>query len=774
MLSNEAEIEQYLSQLSPKKPPHCCQHMEAKLCMSKDSKTMENLSRWYTYIMNTTLHSSFSPLVVPPCIDMPRTKSRLPSHPASGPPSRGSSGSRAITPHISRAQTPETRASSHEEDNARPLIPVQFSPIKQRQKAKAANQVADKHDLDIWDLPDDEIIEASFAHLKSLAYQYFNITLDCVLKDDEPSELVFIFTCKTDPDRHTAHRWGRMKTHAGTGNLQKGIKACNQLNGLAEDGSSLVPHQSDSDYIPYSESAHRAIISLQCAVNQCPFNSVKDGLYRLEVAMLRKGTVLPSPEQVGRDTRLLYREVSGILITSGIHLVLDGWTAPIIASYLGLVIIWSEQGTIYRTVLEFIRLKHKHTGEYLAKVVFDCLKRWGLTKKMFMSFFFKKGKKKSNQAIVSDDGLVSVDDHSIFVADQVVEDEDDEDDGVLEEDDGHAIFNQEAVLALHQPAIMQMQAREEPVTATPAQLRTAESIMPRVSGLARRIHDSPTLREQFDELVSKNPRLDGAKRSLNRWVATCWNSDFLCLNAHVYFRKEVEIMTGISDNNLTQYPLSADQWKIVTDLLPVLEIFKEATDLFSKAEVPLIVDAFPLLLDIRTYLVNVCEDDDDELSPVIRIAAQAAISMLNKYITLCEECEIYFITIVMCPDRKLQWFKDNGFSCAVISQLKQTVIDRWEQNYRPDLTPDSGSDSARVTNKYMKRPTAAKSTAGKLDDIHTYLKEPVIQSSTVIDSGGYMKWWNTTATSRPNLARMGMNYCSAPGSYISHTQSFLI
>ncbi|KAF5345972.1 hypothetical protein D9756_010932 [Leucocoprinus leucothites] len=612
------------------------------------------------------------------------------------PPSRGSSGSRAVTPHISRAQTPETRASSDEEDNARPLIPVQFSPVKQCQKAKAANQVADKHDLDIWDLPDDEIIKASFAHLKSLAYQHFNITLDCVLKDDEPSELVFIFTCKTNPDCHTAHHWGRMKTHAGTGNLQKSIKACNQLNGLTEDGSLLS-------------------------------------------------------------------------ITGGIHLVLDGWTAPIVVSYLGLVVIWSEQGTIYRTVLEFIRLKHKHTGEYLAKVVFDCLKCWGLTKKMFMSFFFKKGKKKLNQAIISDDGLVSVDDHSIFVADQVVEDEDDEDDGVLEEDDGHAIFNQEAVLALRQPAIMQMQAREEPVTATPAQLHTAEGIMPQVSSLACCIHDLPTLHEQFDELVSKNPRLDGAKRSLNCWVATHWNSDFLCLNAYVYFQKEVETMTGISDNNLTQYRLSADQWKIVTDLLPVLEIFKEATDLFSKAEVPLIVDAFPLLLDIQTYLVNVHEDDDDELSPVIHIAAQAAISMVNKYITLCEECEIYFIAIVMCPDRKLQWFKDNGFSCAVISQLKQTVIDQWEQNYQPDLTPDSG-----ITNKYMKKPTAAKSTAGKLDDIRTYLKEPVIQSSTVIDSGGYMKWWNTTATSRPNLARMGMNYCSAPGSYISHTQSFLI
>ncbi|KAF5348283.1 hypothetical protein D9756_010486 [Leucocoprinus leucothites] len=470
---------------------------------------------------------------------------------------------------------------------------------------------------------DDEIIEASFAHLKSLAYQHFNITLDCVLKDDEPSELVFILTCKTDPDRHTAHHQGCMKTHTGTGNLQKGIKACNWLNGLAEDGSSL----SRMGFI---------VLKLLCSEREQSFQVLKQS------------------------------------ITSGIHLVLEGWTAPIVVSYLGLVVIWSEQGTIYRTVLEFIRLKHKHTGEYLAKVVFDCLKCWGLTKKMFMSFFFKKGKKKSNQAIVSDDGLVSVDDHSTFVADQVVEVKDDEDDGVLEEDDGHAIFNQKTVLALHQPAIMQMQAREEPITAIPAQLCTAEGIMPWVSNLTHHIHDSPTLRTIMDDY----------------WI---WELSF-----------SQALLRGLI------YP--------------------------SHVESILLMD------------------DDDELLPVIHIAAQAAISMVNKYVTLCEECEIYIIAIVMCPDRKLQWFKDNGFSHAVISQLKQT----------------------RVTNKYMKKPTATKSTAGKLDDIHTYLKEPVIQSSTVIDLGGYMKWWKTTATSCPNLARMGMNYCSAPGSYISHTQSFLI
>jgi hypothetical protein len=43
-------------------------------------------------------------------------------------------------------------------------------------------------------------------------------------------------------------------------------------------------------------------------------------------------------------------------LNSTIHLVLDGWTAPIVASFLGLVVVWFHEGVIYRAVLEFIRL----------------------------------------------------------------------------------------------------------------------------------------------------------------------------------------------------------------------------------------------------------------------------------------------------------------------------------------------------------------------------------------------------------------------------------
>lgn len=38
-----------------------------------------------------------------------------------------------------------------------------------------------------------------------------------------------------------------------------------------------------------------------------------------------------------------------------IHIVMDGWTAPIVASFLGIVVVWYEDGKIHRAILEFIR-----------------------------------------------------------------------------------------------------------------------------------------------------------------------------------------------------------------------------------------------------------------------------------------------------------------------------------------------------------------------------------------------------------------------------------
>lgn len=105
--------------------------------------------------------------------------------------------------------------------------------------------------------------------------------------------------------------------------------------------------------------------------------------------MLRPGTAAHSRNTISCDLNQIYLDMSIHVknyfksLNSAIHLVLDGLTSPIVSSYLGLVVVWYQNGSIHRAILEFICLKQRHDGEYLAQVVFDCLEHFGLTELLF-------------------------------------------------------------------------------------------------------------------------------------------------------------------------------------------------------------------------------------------------------------------------------------------------------------------------------------------------------------------------------------------------------
>jgi len=137
-------------------------------------------------------------------------------------------------------------------------------------------------------------------------------------------------------------------------------------------------------------------------------------------------------------------------------------------------------------------------------------------------------------------------------------------------------------------------------------------------------------------------------------------------------------MTGVSGNKLKAYRLSEEQWNLADDVQEVLkaftffkfnhlfflilqQLFKDLTLLFSQAEVPLIVDALPMLFHLQESLKAVVldqvqdeNDEDEDVSnlstsgetpAVIRIAAHAGVLLIDKYMDLTWDCEIYVISI---------------------------------------------------------------------------------------------------------------------------------
>src|ERR1700748_779458 len=51
------------------------------------------------------------------------------------------------------------------------------------------------------------------------------------------------------------------------------------------------------------------------------------------------------------------------------------------------------------------------------------------------------------------------------------------------------------------------------------------------------------------------------------------------------------------------------------------------------------------------------------------------------------------------------------------------------------------------------------------DTISTYLTDPVIKSSAVKEAGGVVKDWDQATQHHPRVAKMGLDFCSAPGDF---------
>lgn len=152
----------------------------------------------------------------------------------------------------------------------------------------------------------------------------------------------------------------------------------------------------------------------------------------------------------------------------------------------------------------------------------------------------------------------------------------------------------------------------------------------------------------------------------------------------------------------------------------------------------------------------------------------------------------------MCPDHKLQYFKDLGWSALKIKDLKKRVTQHWKKTYmkfspsattaQPVKNPQKVGHLNSYNNiwyiawPYKSRYAEDESPRTQLgsDHIDVYLKDPPLHADTVKEAGGYIKYWYAAMSTRPSLARMGSDFCSAPGmcyllwySKISHPISYI-
>ncbi|CAE6470547.1 unnamed protein product [Rhizoctonia solani] len=97
-------------------------------------------------------------------------------------------------------------------------------------------------------------------------------------------------------------------------------------------------------------------------------------------------------------------------------------------------------------------------------------------------------------------------------------------------------------------------------------------IVPKVSGLVRRVNDSPTLENAFLEFIDKDPKLKGDMRSLERYVAARCNTILAMFDSYIHFKNVVKWLTDHPRSKLRRWALNDTQWEILEQLKLVLQV----------------------------------------------------------------------------------------------------------------------------------------------------------------------------------------------------------
>ncbi|KAJ7189229.1 hypothetical protein C8R46DRAFT_878180, partial [Mycena filopes] len=260
----------------------------------------------------------------------------------------------------------------------------------------------------------------------------------------------------------------------------------------------------------------------------------------------------------------------------------------------------------------------------------------------------------------------------------------------VQPDDSQEVHDTHVARSIRDKAIALMRTKN--VIISDAENRNALGIFPKVAGLAKKVHDSSTVAAVFDGLVNSakaRGTLQTDKTALDRRCPTRWNSDFQCLEVHALFKPVIQQLTATTDLKLKSFALTEAQWKLVDQLSLVLGIFDEMTLYFSQADTPLIADAIGALEDLLVSLKMVM--DDTEMPNVIRVAAAASKLVCEKYFNLTGECEAYSLAIVMTPNKKLNWFRERGWSDDKVKAIKDLAVSRWEESYKKFALPSSST-----------------------------------------------------------------------------------
>ncbi|KAH9470965.1 hypothetical protein Pst134EA_004875 [Puccinia striiformis f. sp. tritici] len=429
------------------------------------------------------------------------------------------------------------------------------------------------------------------------------------------------------------------------------------------------------------------LCAIWCAEAARPFSALGDQSHQ---SILHPEVVknLPSRKVVSCDIGRLYTAVQESLMellqnhTGAIYLGLDAWQSPNGYDILGTVIyrmVADDVGgyELEAMPLDFVVLKERHTGVYMADTVQLVVEKFGVQNKIcgivtdnasnnktmieaIKRFKWPRFKgtaqwrnTTTNSYLSNNDSEDSSDDElptdcqiQRFSKDEMGDDNEDEDEDVDTNSTLAADLIDDDEIELETEDVEELSGKGDDDHYTSQSCRQT---------LAK-LKKSPNSKAIFVDFC--RDKKCAKPHNIERDVKTRWNSTLVQLNS--ILRCSGAIIEWQKDKRLgppRQHHIDQSDLDLARDLAEVLQPFYEITFQVSTQGAARISQVVVFIDQVTSHLSTAVSNKEDGYPPALRNACRAGLQLTNKYYTLTDCSPLYRVAMVFHPSFKDEYFK---------------------------------------------------------------------------------------------------------------------
>ncbi|CAB5193526.1 unnamed protein product [Rhizophagus irregularis] len=286
--------------------------------------------------------------------------------------------------------------------------------------------------------------------------------------------------------------------------------------------------------------------------------------------------------------------------------------------------------------------------------------------------------------------------------------------------------------------------------------------IPKLKKLIIKINSSPQRRGRFLQHIKIFPELTSLNLILD--VKTRWNSTFLMLKRALVLREVLDDFI-ILQRDLNRFIITPEEWDMIKELCRVLEKFYKATEFMSSSQHITLSSSVLIYNILFDYLEKFVNETSAEYCHIeeIRLAINKGINKLSTYYSKTDESELYYISTILDPRCKLNYYKKNNWEQKYIDKATNIITDKYKEIYQSISNSPTDTDTTITTNttnknNFLFELFEFENNIEDIDELQDYLNKPVI--SPKMDPLG---WWKSNETIYPRLANMARDYLGIPG-----------